>query len=268
MHPVTAKVKVSGQYTLEYTQLFDSNIPVADQPLIDRLFPQVRLSIFSGNIIFDRRDDGLAPSKGSLLSAGMDLAARAIGSEVGFARTLLQASAYHDLTGSKRFVLATRAQTGFANGFPRPVQTTDPDGNPITRIVEDLPANERFYSGGSTTVRGWDLDTLGVPEILDSNGLSTGGNGVVVLNAELRTRVAKLFKRDFGIVTFVDAGNVFAKASDVDLGQIRGAVGFGFRYNSPLGPVRLDYGFKLNRLVINGKRESGWAWAFSIGEAF
>jgi outer membrane protein assembly factor BamA len=269
VHPVTARVKVSGQYTLEYTHLFDSNIPVADQPLIDRVFPQVRLSIFSGNILFDRRNDGLAPSKGSLLSAGADLAARSIGSEVGFFRTLLQASAYHDMTGSKRFVLAVRAQTGFANGFPRLVQTgTDADGKPIIRLVEDLPANERFYSGGSTTVRGWDLDTLGVPEILDKNGLSTGGNGVVVLNAELRTRIAKLFKRDFGIVTFADAGNVFAKASDVSLDRIRGSLGFGFRYNSPLGPVRLDYGFKLNRLVINGKRESGWAWALSIGEAF
>jgi outer membrane protein assembly complex protein YaeT len=269
VHPVTAKVQVSGQYTLEYTHLFDSIIPVADQPLIDRLFPQVRLSIFSGSIVFDRRNDGLAPSSGSLLSAGVDLAGRSIGSEVGFVKTLLQASAYHDLTGSKRFVLALRAQTGFANGFPRPVQRTDEAGNSITRIVEDLPANERFYSGGSTTVRGWDLDTLGVPEILDVNGLSTGGNGVVVLNAELRTRIAKLFKRDFGVVTFVDAGNVFARASDVDFGLIRGAVGFGFRYNSPLGPVRLDYGFKLNRLVFkNGQRESGWAWALSIGEAF
>jgi outer membrane protein insertion porin family len=268
VHPVTAKVHVSGQYTLEYTHLFDSNIPVADQPLIDRAFPQVRLSIFSGSVVFDRRNDGLAPSSGSLLSAGMDVAGRNIGSEVGFVKTLLQASVYHDLTGSKRFVLALRAQTGFANGFPRPVQTTDDAGNPIIRIVEDLPANERFYSGGSTTVRGWDLDTLGVPEILDRNGLSTGGNGVVVLNAELRTRIAKLFKRDFGVVTFVDAGNVFAKASDVDLSLIRGAAGFGVRYNSPLGPVRLDYGFKLNRLVINGKRESGWAWALSIGEAF
>jgi outer membrane protein insertion porin family len=268
VHPVAAKVHVSGQYALEYTHLFDSNIPVADQPLIDRAFPQVRLSIFSGSIVFDRRNDGLAPSGGSLLSASMDVAARSIGSEVGFVRTLLQASAYHDLTGSKRFVLALRAQTGFANGFPRPIQVTDENGNTVTTISEDLPANERFYSGGSTTVRGWDLDTLGVPEILDSNGLSTGGNGVVVFNAELRTRIAKLFKRDFGIVTFMDAGNVFARASDVDLGLIRGAAGFGFRYNSPLGPVRLDYGFKLNRLVINGRRESGWAWALSIGEAF
>jgi outer membrane translocation and assembly module TamA len=49
---------------------------------------------------------------------------------------------------------------------------------------------------------------------------------------------------------------------------LRAAVGFGFRYNSPLGPVRLDFGFKTNRQVIGGRLERGWEYHLNIGEAF
>ena len=130
------------------------------------------------------------------------------------------------------------------------------------RIVD---ASERFFAGGDTTVRGFSLDQLGTPETLDENGFPRGGNAVVVLNAELRVPIWG----DLGGATFVDAGNVFRRASDLDVSELRPTAGFGVRYRSPVGPLRLDVGFKLDRLrVIAGELERRRAWYISFGQAF
>jgi outer membrane translocation and assembly module TamA len=170
-------------------------------------------------------------------------------------------------------VLATGARLGLAKGFPYTTPALDengnpipgPDGDPLTVTITDLPASERFFAGGDTTVRGFALDRLGTPETLDSSGFPTGGNAVVVLNAELRVPVW----RDFGAAAFVDGGNVFRRAADLDLSRIRGTAGFGVRYRSPLGPLRLDLGFKLDRQVLpTGELEPPSAWYISFGQAF
>jgi len=150
-----------------------------------------------------------------------------------------------------------------------------PDGQPQLRTVQDLPISQRFFAGGGTTVRGFQLDRLGILEtdpalsVIDpTTGLSRGGNGLVIFNAELRRVIRKFYDRNLAVIGFVDGGNVFLRASDLDLSRIRGATGFGVRYDSPLGPIRLDFGFKLNRLVVNGEREKGWEYHLSIGEVF
>ena len=144
-----------------------------------------------------------------------------------------------------------------------------PDGNPLMVKVDDLPASQRFFAGGSTTVRGFQLDRLGVPEVLDDAGLSNGGNGLVIFNAEVRALVGKLFGRNFGVAGFTDVGNVFKNAADVDLSRLRGTGGFGLRYDSPIGPIRTDFGYKFTReFYRNGTRERGWEFHFNLGEAF
>ena len=95
-----------------------------------------------------------------------------------------------------------------------------------------------------------------------------GGNGLIVLNGELRTRLLKVKSRDVGVGGFLDGGNVFARAIDMNLGQIRGAAGVGLRYDSPLGPLRLDYGLKLSLQPFNGALEHRGVWYLSLGEAF
>jgi outer membrane translocation and assembly module TamA len=134
--------------------------------------------------------------------------------------------------------------------------------------VADLPASQRFFAGGGTTVRGFQIDRLGVPEILNPNGLSNGGNAGVVLNAELRAVVLKLIGRDLGVVGFTDAGNVFARAGDLDVGRLRATAGLGLRFDSPIGPLRFDVGLKFRRMDVGGRRERGWEYHLSIGEAF
>lgn len=275
---VTDHVSVSGRYVLDFTRLFDERISDDDplQPLIDRLFPQVRLSYLASGVSWDRRDSPLAPTRGSLAAADVEVAMRAIGSQVGYSKVFLQGSAFHALDASKKTVVAGRAELGLARGFPRAVARVDANGSPvlddngnqIVDLVQDLPASQRFFAGGSTTVRGFQLDRLGVPEILTADGLSLGGNAVVVLNGEIRRAVAKLSGRTLAAVAFVDAGNVFATASTLDVTRLRGASGFGVRYDSPLGPIRLDFGFKMKPTIVGGDRERRWEYHLSIGEAF
>ena len=66
------------------------------------------------------------------------------------------------------------------------------------------------------------------------------------------------------MVGFFDTGNVFARVADIDLGELRSAVGGGIRYKSPVGPIRVDLGFKVNRQPGEGLT----AWFVSFGQAF
>ena len=91
---LTKSVGVSGVYQLQRTKLEDVS---GDQPLIDRLFATVRLSSFTVSVLRDRRDDSVNPQSGRYLSASGQIAARAIGSEVGFAKAVLTAQTFHVL---------------------------------------------------------------------------------------------------------------------------------------------------------------------------
>jgi outer membrane translocation and assembly module TamA len=266
---------MQGRYALEFSKLFDEAIRPEEQPLIDRLFPQVRLSIFSGGAIWDRRDNVLNTRNGEQLDANVDFAIRQLGSEVGFAKLFTQAAIYRPLS-DKPVVVAARVQLGLARGFERTVPVVDagglpvldPNGDPLVEIVADLPASHRFFAGGSTTVRGFQLDRLGVAEILTADGLSRGGNALIVFNAEVRAVVARLFNRNLSVVGFVDSGNVFNRVIDLDLSRLRTAVGTGVRYDSWIGPIRLDVGFKTDRMLFANARERRWELHLSIGEVF
>jgi len=277
----TTHTTLSGRYGLDFTRLFDVRIKPEDQPLIDRLFPQVRLSFVGAGVAWDGRDNLLAPTRGHFLTADTELALRAIGSEVGYFKIFLQGSSFRSLTTGGATVLAMRAETGLAWGFSRTVTETRADGSSATSTIQDLPVSQRFFAGGGNTVRGFQYDRLGelnpdceptpltVCSVIDPRtGLSLGGNSTVVLNAEVRRILTKLAGKNLAVAGFLDAGNVFLKASDLDLTKIRGAAGFGVRWDSPLGPLRLDFGFKLDRLFVAGKKESAWEYHLSIGEAF
>ncbi len=169
--------------------------------------------------------------------------------------------------GKKPVVFASRAALGLADGFEREVQPVDADGNPIPGppiVVDDLPSSERFFAGGDTTIRGFALDRVGAPNTISPNGFPTGGNAVLLLNGELRFPVW----RTVGAVVFVDGGNVFRRVTEFDIGELRGSYGFGLRYDSPIGPIRVDLGFKMDRRVIAGVLEPPVACHFSLGQAF
>jgi outer membrane protein insertion porin family len=255
---ITRTIAIDGRYGIDHTELLRVKSDELNQQDIDRLFPQVRLSSVSASLIRNTRSDAIDPSAGSLIGLDGEVAARAIGSEVGFFKTFLQAFTYRQL-GTPKIVGAFGARVGLATGFPRLV--LEP-GQTEPTIVDDLPASERYYAGGDTTVRGFALDRLGP---LDPDGFPLGGHGLMIFNAELRVPL----RGSLGAVTFVDAGNVFLHVDDMDVTKLRGAVGFGIRYHSPLGPIRVDLGIKLDRRMRpSGGREQPTALHISLGQAF
>jgi outer membrane protein assembly complex protein YaeT len=259
---LTSTIRASGRYTFATTRTFDEALTPEEQANIDRVFPQVRLSAFAGAIARDTRDDALDATRGWFLSADNSIAARAFGGQVGFIKTFVQAQNYRLLPIGKRVVFAGRVAVGLADGFPREVHSIGDDGLPITQIVEDLPASERFFAGGDTTLRGFALDSVGSPETITRTGFPRGGKGLVLLNGELRVPVWK----KMGAAFFVDSGNVFERATNIDLSELRASVGFGLRYRSPFGPLRFDVGFKMGDLRVEDKRR--YALHFSFGQAF
>jgi outer membrane protein insertion porin family len=246
-----------GLYSFQRTRLFDERYtPDAPPPLIDRLFPEVRLSKMSASLIRDKRDDPLDPSTGTMMIVDGEIAARAIGSEVGFVQTYLQGFSYYRLPAARRIVLALGARVGLAHGFARDVAGV---------TVQDLPASERFFAGGDTTVRGFTLDRLGNEDTITPTGFPTGGNSVVILNSELRIGVVGPLQA----TGFVDAGNVFPRASDLDFTDIRPTAGFGVMYRSPVGPIRVDLGFNLDpRELVPGVQERSRVLHILLGQPF
>ncbi len=242
-------------YTYGQNRVTNAQIQTEDVPLVDRLFPTVTLSIFSGGLIRDTRDDPLDPTGGALLGIDGKAAFRRIGSEVGFAKATLQGFFYHRLPGD--VVFAAGARLGLARGFKLELENEE-------QFIQELPASERFFAGGDTTVRGFALDRLGDGPTIDENGFPTGGNALIVLNSELRVPVTGVLQ----VVGFLDAGNVFDRVGNLRLGGIRGSAGFGVRYRSPLGPIRVDLGFKLDRQEFAGEPERLTALHLSIGQAF
>ena len=269
----TAGVSANASYQIQRTEIFDVREEVApsEQLLIDRLFPQVRLSSVSSSVAHDTRDDPADAGSGGFVSANGQLAARRIGSEVGFSKLFFSAQAFRALPQTNRIVLAGNIRVGLATGFPRDVTRVDaqgipmlgPDGQPLVDRVKDLPASERFFAGGDT-MRGFALDQLGTAATIDQNGFPVGGNVLLITNIELRVPM----RSGLGVVGFIDAGNVFARARDFNFGDVRTAAGFGLRYRSPIGPIRVDLGFKLKRYVVAGRREDLTAIHISLGQAF
>jgi len=259
------------RYALDRTHIINEPESITDQILLGRILPPVRLSKISSSAVRDTRDDPVDPGRGLLASIDGEVAPQFLGSEVGVAKALLQTFVYRQLPGQRRVVFAGGIRLGFASGYGtterRDAQgnlVLDPNtGKPIIDQVTSPPLSERFFAGGNTTVRGVAEDTLGTPTTLVS-GFATGGGSLLILNGELRFPLWK----SLAAVTFVDAGNVYEFASTFQPTNLQPAVGVGLRYKSPIGPIRVDVGFNLNRRVLGTQRESLTAISFGIGQAF
>lgn len=190
-------------------------------------------------IVYDTRDNPFDPKMGVLAGLSLKFASSILFSESNFLKLSLFANRYQGL--SKKITLAVSLRGGLAMGYGS---------------TKDLPLIERFFLGGRTTVRGYEQDMLG-PKGVDGN--PTGGNVFAMANLEFRTDIGK----GFGVVTFLDLGNVWEKIENFDM-NFKYTTGIGLRYNTPVGPLRVDYGHKLNR----EKGESPGELHFSIGHAF
>jgi outer membrane protein insertion porin family len=124
-------------------------------------------------------------------------------------------------------------------------------------FLDELVFTDRFYVGGSNTVRGYREDDIG-PRNLAQN--AAGGNALLVLNQELRASILKWARA----VAFVDAGNVFSSNADMSLGALQVGYGVGLRFDTPFSIFRIDVGWP--HTPINGQR--GARWYFGLGQIF
>lgn len=128
-----------------------------------------------------------------------------------------------------------------------------------------IPFFKRYFLGGSNSVRGWGRYEISP---LTENGLPTGGKSMTEASTELRVRAG----RNLGFVVFLDAGTVRPESGDFGVSEWRYAAGPGLRYETPIGPVRVDLGYQLTPiegLVIDGRPERRrWRVHFSLGQAF
>ena len=169
---------------------------------------------------------------------------------------------FHRLPADRRVVFASRLALGLADGFPRPV-TLDIEGRPTTLTIEDLPASERFFAGGDTTIRGFALDTVGAPNTISPTGFPRGGNA---LWSERGAAPADL--EGLGAAVFVDGGNVFGRATELDLGELRGSAGSASATARRSGRFASTSGSRWTAGLSAGGLEGRRALHFSIGQAF
>lgn len=173
-------------------------------------------------------DNRLNTTRGHLISFGVGLASENLLSDTDLLQLDLLGKRVDSL--SEHWRLLTRAEAGLT----------------LVDSVDDLPATMRYYAGGDTSVRGYDYQSLG-PE--GSDGDVTGGRYLVAASVE----VDYLFRENWRMAAFVDSGNAF---DDSNM-ELKTGAGMGIRWQSPVGPIRLDLAVPLD--------ESGWRIHFSLG---
>jgi outer membrane protein assembly complex protein YaeT len=224
-------------YRYERSRVSTPDLPPGDIELLP-----VTVAKLNAAMYFDRRDDPTDPTRGWFTSGNWEQAIRALGSDYGSGKILLQ-QAFYRAVG--RLTLAGRAQLGTGYGG------------------EALIASERFLLGGATTVRGYAEDSLGPRDIL---GFPAGGDALLALNGELRFPVRGWVQG----VGFVDAGNVFINPSDVSFRDLDIGYGVGLRLASPFAMLRLDFGIPASTLRPDrpaNQLKSG-RWYFGVGHIF
>lgn len=249
------------RYQLEDNRFRDVEIDAAalDELLLAgdrRRIDPVRLGAIIGSYVIDQRNDPFLPARGWMARAEFGVWSAALLSEADFLRFT------GSITRLVPFGSRWTAVIGGRVGWAQPFGSTTA-----------VPISERFFAGGSDSLRGFERDRVGPVDLERSSPL--GGEAVAIFNAELRMRISKSFE----LVLFGDVGNVWLDTSIDDdaallleqskigtepFGSVRTDLGLGLRYRTPVGALRVEYGFNLDPV----RGEPSGKFFFSIGEAF
>lgn len=235
---------------------------------LDRSLLDIQISSIAPTFFWDTRDDIIDPHRGFFTSAALEFAFPFIEADANFTKEFIQGAYYFPLSARTVIALSSRI------GMIQPLGDTSD---------KDVPLSERFTAGGETTQRAFPRDLLGTlcSDPLDFEGgdceqtlfrrvdketgeftgpiLPLGGSGLFLFNAEYRFPIFSTL----GGALFADAGNVF-RTSRIRLGDLRYGLGFGLRYLSPVGPLRIDIGWPLARRDY----EHPFSYSISLGYAF
>jgi len=274
----TGRELTSIAYRFSYRRVKASNIQVSEQDL--PLFSKpTRVGTPNFLYVRNRRDSDLESSRGSYTTIEGGVAASYFGSEADFSRALVKNSTYHSFfrnrSTGRGFVFARSTTVGIENPFAS-TGLLDPAQDP-TKFLQAggtlIPLPERFFSGGGNSHRGFGLNQAGPRDPF--TGFPVGGSAVFLNNLEMRfPNVTVPYLLDnIGFSIFHDMGNVFARPQEMlsSLGRFHQpdqqacfhaapapvfstckynyashAIGVGVRYQTPIGPLRFDFGYNLN----------------------
>lgn len=283
-------------YKFSYRRVkVDQNSLQISPELIPLLSRPVRVGIPSLSYVRDHRDDPIDSHKGTYNAVDIGVASNIFGSQADYTRLFIENSSYYSFAENKnisgrRWTFARSTRIGVENPLAK-----------VGTVAGTVPLPERFFSGGSNSLRGFALNQAGPRD--PQTGFPLGGDGLFINNLEIRTPPIALpyIGENLSAVLFHDAGNVFASAHDIfpslarwsqpnqenclpqpglvcDFNYISQAVGLGVRYRTPIGPVRADFGYNLNPPLfpvrndpIRGPfldRTSHFNFYFSIGQTF
>jgi outer membrane protein assembly factor BamA len=192
------------------------------------------------SVILDKRDSPFDAKRGLFHSSSFQFGVKPFGSDLSYLRYLFRQSYYQPLG---KLTAAGSIRYGTIQGFA---------GTAPISVLDLL-----FEAGGTNTVRGYSEESLSAFNVA---GFALGGTDLLIMNAELRFPISKLFSG----AAFVDAGNTFASAADIALGQLAVGAGLGVRIRTPLAPLRLDFAYPFSSRF----GQSGLRIHFSIGQMF
>jgi outer membrane protein insertion porin family len=221
-----------------------------------------RVASVTPTVSYDRRNDPLDPTRGWNSSLQLEYAFPVLSADANFLKLFSQATAYVPL--GRAGVLAASVRAGA-------IEPLAGGGSPVFRdaLQASVPAAELFYAGGRTTHRAYRRDELGIvgetlivddPASESAEPFPSGGGGLGLVNFEYRFPVAG----PVGGTVFIDGGNVWSAYRDVDTKDLKWGAGVGVRYLSPVGPLRLEIGWKLDREPF----EDPYVWFISLGNPF
>jgi outer membrane protein assembly factor BamA len=241
------------RYSFQRTNLYDILIPGLVLPQ-DR---HVRLSTFDGEYIRDTRDKPLDAHHGVYQTFDFGVTSKALGASADFVRFLGQSAFYVPV--KPWLVWASNIRLGLATPFPG----------------SDVPLSERFFTGGADSLRGFPVNGAGpqrpVPVCSNPSNPATctlisvpvGGNMLFIVNSEARFPLP--IKHGVGGVFFYDGGNVYSKISLRQfVNDFTHSVGVGLRYQTPVGPVRFDVGYRVTS--VPGIRAT--QYFVTVGQSF
>jgi outer membrane protein assembly complex protein YaeT len=244
-----------------YRRVSTNNVQIPSL-LIPQLLQPVRIGELSASYIQDHRDNPADAHRGFWNTIDAGIAGGFFGSQRSLGRVLARNATYTPI--GHNMTLARQTQVGFILPYKIPAGVSE---------FDDVPLPERFFGGGSVSMRGFGDNQAGPRDIgtvteeppatqqeLDkASGFPIGGNGLFFNNVELRF---PLLGPNVGGVLFEDMGNIYRNFSDISLAYRQPslqdfsyavqAAGFGIRYKTPLGPVRVDLAYALNPTKFYG----------------
>jgi outer membrane protein insertion porin family len=303
-------------YRFSYRRVQASNIQVSDN-LVPLLSKPTRVGEPNFLFVRNRRDNDLETKHGSYTTIEGGVAGSYFGSEADFSRALIKNSTYYPLFRNHRtgtsWVFARSTSVGVENPFGNTVLLGP--GEPVPTGHTLIPLPERFFMGGGSSHRGFGLNQAGPRDPF--TGFPVGGSALFLNNLELRfpTIALPYLHDNIGFTVFHDLGNVFSspqkmihslgqwhqpnpsacfvqaginnQESKCDYNYLSHAIGLGVRYQTPIGPLRLDFGYNLNppffpsftNIVTNSEngthtgqfgfqRAGHFNFSFSIGQSF